>query len=186
MSFSFERLEIPEVVKITPTRHGDERGFFSETYRASAFQEAGVLDTFVQDNHARSTRGVLRGLHFQAPPRPQAKLVRVIHGEVFDVAVDLRVGSRTFGGWVGGILSGEVGAILYIPCGFAHGYLCLSEMSELAYKVSAEFDVALDRGIAWDDPAIGVDWPCVDPILSERDKGLPVLSDANSPFRCLE
>ena len=183
MSFSFERLEIADVIRITPTRYGDQRGFFSETYRASAFQEGGVPDAFVQDNHARSSRGVLRGLHFQAPPRAQAKLVRVVQGRVWDVAVDLRVGSPTFGGWVGGMLSGEVGEILYIPCGFAHGYVCLSETSELVYKVSSEFDAALDGGIAWDDPTVGIDWPIGDPILSERDRGLPLLHDVISPFR---
>ncbi len=183
MSFSFERLHIPDVIQITPTRYGDRRGFFSETYRASSFQEGGVPDTFIQDNHARSTRGVLRGLHFQAPPQAQAKLVRVVHGQVFDVAVDLRVGSPTFGGWVGGVLSGDVGEILYIPPGFAHGYLCLSETADLVYKVSSEFDAELDGGIAWNDPAIGIDWPLDDPILSERDLGLPLLGDTVSPFR---
>jgi dTDP-4-dehydrorhamnose 3,5-epimerase len=183
MSFSFERLEIPDVIQITPTRYGDQRGFFSETYRESAFREGGVPDTFVQDNHARSTRGVLRGLHFQEAPRAQAKLVRVVHGEVFDVAVDLRVGSPTFGSWVGGMLSGEGGEILYIPGGFAHGYLCLSETADLVYKVSAEFDASLDAGIAWNDPSVGIEWPLDDPILSERDLGLPLLRDVISSFR---
>ena len=183
MTFRFERLEIPDVIRITPARYEDQRGFFSETYRASAFEEGGVPDIFVQDNHARSTRGVLRGLHFQAPPRAQAKLVCVVHGEVFDVAVDLRVGSPTFGGWVGGVLSGEEGEILYIPRGFAHGYLCLSEAANLVYKVSAEFDADLDGGIAWDDPSVGIPWPLNDPVLSERDRTLPLLQDGVSPFR---
>ena len=183
MSFHFEHLDIPEVIRITPTRHGDRRGFFSETYRASAFQRAGIREVFLQDNHARSSKGVLRGLHYQAPPRAQAKLVRVIQGEVFDVAVDLRVGSPTFGHWVGGTLSGEDGAMLYIPEGFAHGYQCLSRNSELVYKVSNEFDAQLDGGIAWDDDTVGIPWPLEGPSLSERDRALPSLAQSASPIK---
>jgi len=183
MSFKFEPLAIPDVIRITPVQHGDFRGFFSETYRASAFEAAGIPEVFLQDNHARSTRGVLRGLHYQAPPKAQAKLVRVVHGDVFDVAVDLRVGSPTFGQWAGGLLSGDDGVILYIPEGFAHGYVCVSEHADLVYKVSNEFDAALDGGIAWDDPAIGIPWPVKNPTLSERDLALPTLDAVNSPFR---
>jgi dTDP-4-dehydrorhamnose 3,5-epimerase len=183
MPFRFEPLSIPDVIRITPALHGDHRGFFSETYRASAFEEAGIRDVFLQDNHARSTRGVLRGLHYQAPPRAQAKLVRVVQGDVFDVAVDLRVGSPTFGQWAGGALSGEDGVILYIPEGFAHGYVCLSEQADLVYKVSNEFDASLDRGVAWDDPKIGIQWPVEKPTLSERDLSLPGLDAAISPFQ---
>ncbi len=183
MSFHFEPLVIPDVIRITPARHSDPRGFFSETYRASAFEDAGIGDVFLQDNHARSVRGVLRGLHYQAPPRAQAKLVRVVHGSVFDVAVDFRVGSPTFGLWAGGALSAEDGAILYVPKGFAHGYLCLSEQADLVYKVSNEFDAALDGGIAWDDPVIGIPWPLENPALSDRDRSLPGLESATSPFR---
>ena len=183
MSFHFEPLTIPDVIRVTPVQHGDQRVFFSETYRASAFEDAGIRDVFKQDNHARSTRGVLRGLHYQAPPSAQAKLVRVVQGEVFDVAVDLRVGSPTFGQWAGGVLSGEDGVILYIPEGFAHGYLCLSESADLVYKVSNEFDASLDRGIAWDDPMIGIPWPVESPALSARDLSLLSLEAASSPFR---
>ena len=183
MSFHFEPLVIPDVIRITPARHADPRGCFSETYRASAFEDAGIGDVFLQDNHARSVRGVLRGLHYQAPPRAQAKLVRVVHGTVFDVAVDLRVGSPTFGVWAGGALSAEDGVILYIPKGFAHGYLCVSEQADLVYKVSNEFDAALDAGIAWDDPVIGIPWPLENPTLSERDRSLPGLESATSPFK---
>ena len=183
MSFRFEPLTIPDVLRITPTRHGDHRGFFSETYRESAFEEAGIQETFHQDNHARSTRGVLRGLHYQAPPRPQAKLVRVVQGDVFDVAVDLRVGSPTFGQWAGGALSGEDGVILYIPEGFAHGYLCLSDEADLVYKVTNEFDATLDGGVAWDDPVMGIPWPLENPTLSERDLALPRLDAMISPFQ---
>jgi dTDP-4-dehydrorhamnose 3,5-epimerase len=183
MSFHFEPLAIPDVLRITPDRYGDHRGFFAETYRASVFEEAGIRDVFLQDNHARSARGVLRGLHYQAPPRAQAKLVRVVYGEVFDVAVDIRVGSPTFGQWAGGILSGEDGVLLYIPGGFAHGYVCLSERADLVYKVSSEFDAALDGGIAWDDPAIGIPWPVENPSLSEKDLSLRPLESVVSPFR---
>jgi dTDP-4-dehydrorhamnose 3,5-epimerase len=182
MSFQFEPLAIPDIVRITPARHTDHRGFFSETYRASAFEAAGIRDVFLQDSHARSARGVLRGLHYQAPPKAQAKLIRVVHGEVFDVAVDLRVGSPTFGQWVGGALSGEDDVILYIPEGFAHGYVCLSEYADLVYKASNEYDDALDRGIAWDDPVIGIQWPVERPVVSERDLSLPGLESATSPF----
>ena len=183
MSFCFEPLAIPDVIRITPARNGDDRGFFSETYRASAFEDAGIRDVFLQDNHARSTRGVLRGLHFQAPPQAQAKLVRVVYGEVFDVAVDLRVGSPTFGRWAGAALSEDDGVILYIPEGFAHGYVCVSERADLVYKVSNEFDAALDGGIAWDDPVIGISWPVQHPTLSERDLSLPGLDSVASPFQ---
>jgi len=183
MSFHFEPLSVPDVIRITPARHADHRGFFSETYRVSAFEAAGIRDVFLQDNYARSNRGVLRGLHYQAPPKAQAKLVRVMSGEVFDVAVDFRVGSPTFGQWAGGALSGDDGVILYIPEGFAHGYVCLTEHADLVYKVSSEFDDALDGGIAWDDPVIGIPWPVEDPILSERDLSLPGLESATSPFQ---
>jgi dTDP-4-dehydrorhamnose 3,5-epimerase len=179
MSFNFEPLLIPDVIRITPARHSDHRGFFSETYRASAFEDAGIRDIFLQDNHARSTRGVLH----QAPPRPQAKLVRVVQGEVFGVAVDPPVGSPTFGQWAGGTLSEEDGVILYIPEGFAHGYVCLSEQADLVYKVSNEFDAALDGGVVWDDPVIGIPWPLENPTLSERDLSLPGLESETSPFQ---
>ncbi len=183
MSFHFEPLAIPDVIRITPARHGDHRGFFSETYRASAFEDAGIRDVFLQDNHAHSARGVLRGLHYQAPPKAQAKLVRVVHGEVFDVVVDFPAGSSTFGQWAGGALSGEDGVILYIPEGFAHGYVCVSERADLVYKVSNEFDATLDGGIAWDDPVIGIPWPVENPTLSERDLSLPGLDSVTSPFQ---
>ncbi len=183
MSFHFEPLAIPDVVRVTPDRHGDHRGFFSETYRASAFADAGIHDVFRQDNHARSAQGVLRGLHYQAPPRAQAKLVRVVQGEVFDVAVDFRVGSPTFGQWAGSTLSADDGVILYVPEGFAHGYVCLSERADLVYKVSNEFDAALDGGIVWDDPVIGIPWPVEEPTLSARDLSLPGLDSMTSPFR---
>jgi dTDP-4-dehydrorhamnose 3,5-epimerase len=136
----------------------------------------------VQDNHSRSSAGVLRGLHYQRPPKAQGKLIRVVQGEVFDVAVDLRRGSPTYGGWAGTRLSGDEGRMLWIPPGFAHGYLVLSETVDLAYKVTAEYDGALDRGVLWNDPAIGVRWPMDAPILSPKDRGLPALARAENPF----
>lgn len=182
MSFTFERLAIPDVVLVRPTRLGDERGFFSETYRESAYAAAGIGGPFVQDNLARSGPGVLRGLHFQLPPRAQGKLVSVVRGSVFDVAVDLRRSSPTFGRWVAHELSAESGRLIWIPPGFAHGYAVLSDGADLAYKVTEEFRPELDRGVRWDDPAIGVAWPLERPVLSPRDLALPLLAEVESPF----
>ena len=186
MSFRFEPLEVPGMILVRPTRHGDHRGFFEEVYKRMAFLEGGIDAEFVQDNVARSSAGVLRGLHFQLPPKAQGKLVRVIRGRVFDVGVDLRKGSPTFGRWAGALLDDEQGALLYLPPGLAHGYCVLSEAADLTYKVTAEFDAALDAGIRWDDADVGVDWPVSEPVLSSRDKGLPLLQDFDSPFRFQE
>jgi len=182
MSFAFERIEIPDVVLVRPRRLGDARGFFSELYRASAYAAAGIVGPFVQDNLARSGPRVLRGLHFQAPPHAQGKLVHVVRGSVFDVAVDLRRRSPTFGRWVGCELSAESGEVLWIPPGFAHGYVVLSDGADLAYKVTEEYRPELDRGVRWDDPALAIAWPLADPVLSARDLALPVLADLESPF----
>lgn len=182
MSFTFERLAIPDVVLVRPLRRGDARGFFAETYRASAFGAAGIHGPFVQDNLARSGPRVVRGLHYQIPPEPQGKLLQVLRGAVFDVAVDLRRSSPTYGRWVGQRLDEEEGALLWVPPGFAHGYAVLSDGADLAYKVTAEYRPELDRGVRWDDPAIGVEWPFPDPVLSERDRGLPVLTELGHPF----
>lgn len=183
MSFTFEPLAIPEVVAVRPTRRRDARGFFEEMYRKSAFVEAGLDLPFVQDNFVRSTRGVLRGLHYQLPPVPQGKLVGVASGRVFDVAVDLRVDAPTFGRWVGHTLDSEIGEMLWIPPGFAHGYAVLSDVADVVYKVTAEYAPELDRGVLWNDPAIGVEWPLEDPIVSERDASQPLLAAAENPFR---
>lgn len=182
MSFTFEPLEISDVVVVHPTRHRDQRGFFQESYRASAFAEAGIDAVFVQDNVARSNRGVLRGLHYQLPPAAQGKLVGVASGRIFDVAVDLRVGARSYGSWVGRTLDAEEGALLWIPPGFAHGYVVLSDAADVAYKVTAEYAAALDRGVLWNDPAIGIDWPVHDPIVSPKDRVQPPLAQAENPF----
>ncbi|MHB1192302.1 MAG: dTDP-4-dehydrorhamnose 3,5-epimerase [Longimicrobiales bacterium] len=182
MSFAFERLAIPDVVVVRPERRGDARGFFAETYRASAFDEAGIRGPFVQDNLARSGARVLRGLHYQLPPHAQGKLVQVVRGAVFDVAVDLRRGSSTFGQWVGWELSAETGELVWVPPGFAHGYAVLGEGADLLYKVTSEYRAELDKGVRWDDPGIGVAWPLPDPVLSPRDLTLPLLSEIATPF----
>lgn len=168
------------VLEIRPKRFQDERGFFSEVWNAAAFRDAGIDTDFVQDNHSRSARGVLRGLHYQLPPVPQAKLVRVSRGRIFDVAVDIRRSSPTFGQWTGVELSAEDWNQLLVPAGFAHGFLALEDGTEVQYKVSAAYSPAHDRGIRPDDPAIGIDWPLPteECILSAKDRAAPTLAQA--------
>jgi dTDP-4-dehydrorhamnose 3,5-epimerase len=176
MSVTAEQTTIPGVRLITPVVHGDARGFFFESWRADRCAALGLPDGFVQDNVSRSRRGVLRGLHVQHP-YPQGKLVQVLDGEVFDVAVDVRVGSPTFGRWVGYHLSGENHRQLYIPPGVAHGFCVLSESVLLTYKCTDYYHPETELTIAWDDPAIGVAWPDADPILSPKDKAGRRLAD---------
>ncbi|EKE17961.1 MAG: dTDP-4-dehydrorhamnose 3,5-epimerase [uncultured bacterium] len=163
--------KIPEVLIIEPQVFGDERGFFYESFNHKAFQEATGLNVdFVQDNHSKSAKNVLRGLHYQLPPKAQGKLVRVIQGEVFDVAVDIRRGAKTFGQWIGENLSAENRRQLWIPPGFAHGFLTLSDTAEFLYKTTDYYSAADERCIAWNDPQIEVIWPCeTSPILSRKD-----------------
>lgn len=182
MPFEFERLRIPEVVLVKPKVFADERGFFLETYKHSDFAAAGIEARFVQDNRSRSLRNVLRGLHYQNPPQAQGKLVSVVLGEVFDVAVDIRRDSPTYGEWVGATLSSENGHALYVPPGFAHGFCALSEVAEVSYKVTCEYSPEHDAGVRWDDPEIGVNWPVEAPALSEKDAQLPRLRDADNRF----
>jgi len=167
-----KRLAIPEVILLEPTIHEDERGYFYESYNKRIFDEiVGHPVEFVQDNHSRSKKGVLRGLHYQAPPYEQGKLVRVIQGEVFDVAVDIRKDSPTFGKWVGEYLSAENKRQLWIPPGFAHGFLVTSEHAEILYKCSDNhYHPTAERTLKWNDPDIGIDWPNLsqEPILSEN------------------
>lgn len=167
-------------------RHGDARGWFVETYNRNIFEKLGIDCTFVQDNHSLSRPPfTLRGLHFQTPPRAQAKLVRCIRGRIFDVAVDVRRGSPTYGQWVGAELSAENGDQLFIPIGFAHGFVTLEPDCEVTYKCSDTYAPEHDGGIRWDDPAIGIDWPIpagVTPELSAKDKVQPLLADFDSPF----
>lgn len=160
---------LPGVLLIKPKVFADPRGFFMETYRQNVLAEAGIDESFVQDNHSRSSRGVLRGLHYQLRS-PQAKLCRVASGEVLDVAVDVRVGSPNFGKWVGVVLSAENHTQIYIPKGFAHGFVVLSETVDFLYKCSDYFDGSDDQGVLWNDPEIGIDWKIDEPILSDKDK----------------
>jgi dTDP-4-dehydrorhamnose 3,5-epimerase len=176
--FEFEQLEISGLVLIKPKVFKDNRGFFLETYKESDFQKAGIKERFLQENHSRSLQGVLRGLHYQIAPQAQAKLVRCLRGRVLDVAVDIRKGSPTFGRWVMVELSDENHYMLYIPEGFAHGFYVLTEEADILYKVSCEYSPEHERGIAWDDPEIGISWPDDSPILSERDRQLPPLREA--------
>jgi dTDP-4-dehydrorhamnose 3,5-epimerase len=161
---------------IEPDVHRDERGFMVETFREPVWSELGVEVEFVQDNHSRSARGTLRGLHFQTSPG-QAKLVRCLHGRLWDVAVDLRRDSPTYGQWEGFELDDERHRQMFVPVGFAHGFVVLSEVADFAYKLSSVYDPATEAGIAWDDPDVGVEWPVSDPILSERDKTTPRLAE---------
>ena len=178
-----ERLTIREVIEIGPDRYEDERGFFSETYSRRALAEAGIEDEFVQDNHSLSVaQGTLRGLHFQAPPAAQAKLVRVVHGVILDVAVDIRVGSPSFGQHVCCELSAREWNQIYIPQGFAHGFCTLEPDTEVTYKASDYYAPELDRGLLWNDPALGIDWPISDPLLSEKDRSHPPLRDLPQYF----
>ncbi len=171
------------LVLVEPEVHGDERGFFVETFSADRWRELGVEAGFVQHNHSRSRRGTLRGLHFQTDPG-QAKLIRCARGEIFDVAVDLRRESPTFGQWRGFRLDDESHRQLYVPVGFAHGFCVLSDVADVAYLVSSLYDPATEAGIRWDDPAVGVEWPVADPLLSPRDAEAPLLEEvaADLPF----
>lgn len=174
----FVQTGIPEVILIKPTVLEDHRGFFMESYHIEKFKIGGINCTFVQDNHAKSVQNTLRGLHFQVQ-HPQAKLVRCLNGKVFDVAVDIRKESPTFGKWVGEELSEENKYQLYIPKGFAHGYFVLSDTAEIAYKCSEIYHPKDEQGLRWDDPDIAITWPVENPILSEKDKELPNLADSN-------
>lgn len=168
---------IADVVIIEPKVFGDERGFFLETFQEEKYREAANIDLrFVQDNHSRSGKGVLRGLHFQKT-KPQGKLVRVVQGDVFDVAVDIRPGSDTFGQWAGVHLSGENKRQFWIPPGMAHGFVVLSEVADFEYKCTDYYDPSDEGSLIWNDPDIGIDWPLESPILSEKDKVASRLKD---------
>ncbi len=182
MSFQFQRLDIPDVVLIQGQGFEDQRGVFMEIYKRSVFSANGIGESFVQDNYSHSVQGVLRGLHYQKPPQAQAKLVSVLRGEIFDVAVDIRRGSPTHGRWVGKVLSAKNNRLLYIPVGFAHGFCVLSKAADVLYKVTAEYAPELDRGILWNDPAIGIRWPIENPTVSPKDAELPPLQLADNDF----
>jgi dTDP-4-dehydrorhamnose 3,5-epimerase len=172
----FTPLALPEVILVEPEVHRDPRGFFVETYHLEKYRAGGIAGPFVQDNHSRSVQGTLRGLHAQRR-RPQGKLVRAVDGEMFDVAVDIRRGSATFGRWVGMHLSGENFRQLYVPPGFAHGFCVLSAVVHVEYKCTDFYDAADEIGLAWNDPDVGIEWPIRDPIISDKDRQLPTLRE---------
>lgn len=182
MPFDFEPCAIPDVILVKPRVFGDQRGFFLETYKQAAFQAQGMPLAFVQTNHSRSEAGVLRGLHYQRPPKAQGKLIGAVRGAIFDVAVDIRKGSPTFGQWVGEVLSDENHHLLYLPPGFAHGFCVLSDIADVVYQVTAAYAPDHDTGILWNDPDIGIEWPVAAPKLSARDWDHPRLRDAPSDF----
>lgn len=182
MPFKFKQIEIPDVLVIEPSLHCDERGFFMETYKFSEFAAFGLGEQFVQDNQSQSTRAVLRGLHYQRNPMAQGKMIRVLEGEIFDVAVDLRKGSPTYGRWVGMSLSAADQRMLYVPDGFAHGFCVLSEKADVLYKVTREYSAEHDAGIIWNDPDIAISWPVREPIISGKDAALPRLKEIDTGF----
>ena len=180
--FEFKETKIKGVYIIEPKVFGDHRGYFMETYQKEDFDKAGLVYNFVQDNQSKSKRGVLRGLHYQRK-YPQAKLVRVISGEVFDVAVDLRKDSPTYGQWVGAVLSAENKKMLMIPRGFAHGFMVLSESAEFIYKCDELYHPEDEGGIMWNDPDVGVEWPInIEPLLSDKDQKHPRLKESKISF----
>ena len=183
MPFSFEHPPIDGLVVIHPQHFEDDRGWFMESYRYSAFSQAGIPETFVQDNYSRSGGGVLRGLHFQLRPHAQGKLVWVVRGRVWDVAVDLRSESPSYRRWYGMELSEENQVLFYIPPGFAHGFCALTNDTRFHYKCTAEYDQASERGIRFDDPDLGIEWPIAEPLLSQRDAILPTLAEFMQELR---
>jgi dTDP-4-dehydrorhamnose 3,5-epimerase len=176
----FDRTAIPDVILIQPKVFGDERGFFMETFRADEFAAHGIIAGFVQDNHSASQQGILRGLHYQVR-QPQGKLVRAVCGVIFDVAVDLRRSSPTFGHWVATVLSSQNKKQIWIPTGFAHGFYVLSEEAEVVYKTTDYYAPLYERSLFWDDPSLGIEWPLLygkPPILSDKDAHAKLLSEA--------
>jgi len=182
----FTQLSIPGLILIEPQVFGDDRGFFMETYSKREFLDAGIDVDFVQDNHSRSGKAVLRGLHFQKPPFAQAKLIRVSQGEVLDVAVDIRPDSPTFGKWDSAHLTAENKNMFFIPAGFAHGFYVLSETADFQYKCSNFYDKESEGGILWNDPDINVAWLAANPILSEKDKTWPILKDIEAELKTIK
>jgi len=182
MPFSFKSLSLPEALLIETRLFRDDRGFFMETYKHSEFVAAGIREHFVQDNRSRSAKSVLRGLHYQKKPKAQGKLVRCLEGSIYDVAVDIRKGSPDYGRWAGAELSAGNNLMLYIPPGFAHGFVVLSDAAEILYKCTEEYSPENDRGIIWNDPEVNIAWPVKDPLLSPKDGCLPLLGDADNNF----
>jgi len=182
MPFSFKKLKITDVILVEPRIFPDDRGFFMESYKQSEFIKNEINTKFIQDNYSHSSKGVLRGLHYQKDPKAQAKLVMVIKGEIFDAVVDLRKNSPTYGKWIGEILSEQNHRLLYVPEGFAHGFCVLSDEVDVIYKVNNEYSPENDRGILWSDPEVGINWPIENPIISEKDTKQPLLKNADNDF----
>jgi len=182
MPFTFQKLRIPELILVKAQSFKDNRGYFLENFKESSFVLNGISTKFVQDNFSYSFQGVLRGLHYQKNPKAQAKLVIALRGEIFDVAVDIRKGSPTYGKWVGEILSEKNHNLLYIPEGFAHGFCVLSKDADVLYKVNQEYSPEHEQGIMWNDPDIDITWPIDKPILLEKDHHLSLLKDVDNNF----
>ncbi len=182
MPFKFRKLELPEVILVESQAFPDERGLFMEFFKESVFKTNGINTPFVQDNYSHSIKGVLRGLHYQKVPKAQAKLVMVTRGKIFDVAVDMRKGSPTYGEWVSEILSDENHRLLYVPEGFAHGFCVLSDKADVLYKVNSEYSQEHERGILWNDSELSIKWPVNKPIMVKKDLQLPILKNADNNF----
>jgi dTDP-4-dehydrorhamnose 3,5-epimerase len=180
--FQFKKLDIPEIIVVEPRIFNDPRGFFMESYKHNDFAEIGIHEYFVQDNYSRSAKHVLRGLHYQKNPHAQGKLVQCIRGNIFDVAVDIRASSGTYRKWTGIELSDENNLLIYIPPGFAHGFVVLSDSADVIYKCTSEYSPEDDRGIVWNDPDIHIEWPVRNPLLSEKDNAHPLLRNADNNF----
>jgi dTDP-4-dehydrorhamnose 3,5-epimerase len=182
MPFEFERLEMPGPLLVRPRVFDDDRGVFLELYKHADFVRAGIGEHLVQDNYSTSTKGVLRGLHYQKHPKAQGKLVSCIQGRIYDVAVDIRRGSPHYGKWIGLELSEENRHMLFVPSGFAHGFQVISDTAAVLYKCTDEYSPADERGVIWSDPEINIAWPIKDPLLSGKDAMLPLLKDADNNF----
>ena len=182
MPFTFKRLEIPDVIVIEPKSFSDDRGFFLESFKESDFISNGIDVKFVQDNISHSVKDVIRGLHFQSPPKAQAKLITVVNGEILDVAVDIRKSSPTYGKWISEILSDDNHNLLYIPEGFAHGFDVLSKEADVMYKVNSEYSPEHEHGIIWNDPKLNIEWNIAKPIISNSDSQLPPFENLDDYF----
>ena len=182
MPFTFKRLSIHDVILVEPQLFSDDRGFFFESFKESDFFSNGIDKNFVQDNFSHSVNGVIRGLHFQKAPKAQAKLVTVLKGKIFDVAVDIRKNSPTYGKWVSEILSGDTHNLLYVPEGFAHGFCVISDEADVLYKVSNEYSQEHERSIIWNDPKLNIQWPIKKPIISNKDNKLSLLENLDNDF----
>ena len=182
MPFTFKRLSIPDVILIEPQSFSDDRGFFFESFKESDFFSNGIDKKFVQDNFSHSVNGVIRGLHFQKAPKAQSKLVTVLKGKIFDVAVDIRKNSPTYGKWIGEILSSDTHNLLYVPEGFAHGFCVISDEADVHYKVSNEYSQEHERSIIWNDPKLNIEWPIKKPVISNKDNKLSLLENLDNDF----